>query len=143
MADYDILIKGGTYLEQARLLKAVALDKTGTLTEGKPQLVAWQPWDGADEATVRRLAASLAGRSDHPVSKAIAAGLPGDVATVEAFTALVGRGTEGAVDGQRFLTALAVGGDLACRIALSLRQPMEQGGWYPPPIVAALRRLRW
>lgn len=45
--------------------------------------------------------------------------------------------SEGAVDGRRFLTALAVGGDLACRIALSLRQPMEQGGWYPPPIVAA------
>lgn len=44
---------------------------------------------------------------------------------------------EGAVDGRRFLTALAVGGDVACRIALSLRQPMEQGGWYPPPIVAA------
>ncbi|WP_240950031.1 MmgE/PrpD family protein [Novosphingobium sp. ERN07] len=45
--------------------------------------------------------------------------------------------SEGTVDGRRFLTALAVGGDVACRIALSLRQPMEQGGWYPPPIVAA------
>lgn len=45
--------------------------------------------------------------------------------------------SEGLVDGRRFLTALAVGGDVACRIALSLRQPMEQGGWYPPPIVAA------
>jgi 2-methylcitrate dehydratase PrpD len=45
--------------------------------------------------------------------------------------------SQGPVDGKRFLTALAVGGDIACRIALSLRQPMEQGGWYPPPIVAA------
>lgn len=45
--------------------------------------------------------------------------------------------SQGAVDGRRFLSALAVGGDVACRIALSLRQPMEQGGWYPPPIVAA------
>lgn len=45
--------------------------------------------------------------------------------------------SQGPVDGRRFLTALAVGGDVACRIALSLRQPMEQGGWYPPPIVAA------
>ncbi|MCX7282837.1 MAG: MmgE/PrpD family protein [Novosphingobium sp.] len=45
--------------------------------------------------------------------------------------------SEGAIDGRRFLTALAVGGDVACRIALSLRQQMEQGGWYPPPIVAA------
>lgn len=45
--------------------------------------------------------------------------------------------SEGRIDGRRFLTALAVGGDLACRMALSLRQPMEVGGWYPPPIVAA------
>lgn len=44
---------------------------------------------------------------------------------------------EGPVDGQRFLTALAVGGDLACRLGLALRKPMEDGGWYPPPIVAA------
>lgn len=45
--------------------------------------------------------------------------------------------SEGGVDGKRFLTALAAGGDLACRIGLSLRRSMEQGGWYPPPIVAA------
>jgi Cd2+/Zn2+-exporting ATPase len=44
-----ILIKGGTYLEDARLLKAVALDKTGTITEGKPKLVKWQVWGAGDE----------------------------------------------------------------------------------------------
>ncbi len=44
---------------------------------------------------------------------------------------------EGPVDGRRFLTALAAGGDLSCRIALALGQPMEAAGWYPPPIVAA------
>ena len=43
---------------------------------------------------------------------------------------------EGAVDGRRFLTALAVGSDVSCRMAQALRQPMEAGGWYPPPIVA-------
>jgi 2-methylcitrate dehydratase PrpD len=41
------------------------------------------------------------------------------------------------VNGKAFLTALAVGGDVACRIALALRKPMEDGKWYPPPIVAA------
>lgn len=45
---------------------------------------------------------------------------------------------EGPVDGKRFLTALAVGGDLSCRLGLALRQEMEQGGWYPPPILAGL-----
>lgn len=44
---------------------------------------------------------------------------------------------EGPVDGKRLLTAIAVGGDLACRMALALQRPMEDGGWYPPPIVAA------
>lgn len=96
-----VLVKGGIYLESARLLKAVALDKTGTITAGKPQLVHWQVWNDADETQAKRLAASLAKRSDHPVSKAIAAGL--DVATdeVEDFTALMGRGTQGSVTGQQ------------------------------------------
>ena len=89
-----ILIKGGTYLEDARLLKAIALDKTGTITEGKPKLVEWKAWDGALESMVRQAAASLAARSDHPVSKAIALSLTGDVAEVQDFTALPGRGVQ-------------------------------------------------
>ena len=100
-----ILIKGGTYLENARLLKAVALDKTGTLTEGKPSLVDWQVWGDADKAQARQLAASLAARSDHPVSRAIAAALKrethGTPTDVQAFEALPGRGVAGTVNGQR------------------------------------------
>ena len=99
-----ILIKGGTYLEDARLLKAVALDKTGTITEGKPSLVDWRLWGDGDEAQVKHLAASLAARSDHPVSKAIAASLTGspnsNVSEVENFTALPGRGVQGLINGQ-------------------------------------------
>ncbi|MES1980528.1 MAG: heavy metal translocating P-type ATPase [Pseudomonadota bacterium] len=97
-----ILIKGGTYLEDARLLKAMALDKTGTITEGKPKLVDWRVWGTAQQAAVRHAAASLAGRSDHPVSKAIAAGLQMDVAGVQDFTALPGRGVQGNVGGETF-----------------------------------------
>jgi 2-methylcitrate dehydratase PrpD len=44
---------------------------------------------------------------------------------------------EGEVDGRRFLTALAVGGDIACRVGLSVGKALDPGGWYPPPIVAA------
>ncbi|MGJ7495929.1 heavy metal translocating P-type ATPase [Variovorax sp. RT4R15] len=95
-----ILIKGGTYLEDARLLKAVALDKTGTLTEGKPRLVAFKAWRQSDEAQARRWAKSLAARSDHPVSKSIAEGIEGTVLEVDRFKALVGRGVEGVVDGK-------------------------------------------
>jgi len=45
---------------------------------------------------------------------------------------------QGPVDGRRFLTALALGGDLACRMGLALRRPMEAGGWYPPPMLAGM-----
>lgn len=92
-----------TYLESARLLKTVALDKTGTITEGKPKLVDWRTWGGADEDEAKKLAASLASRSDHPVSQAIAAGLDGDRAPVEDFNALPGRGVQGKVAGSTLL----------------------------------------
>jgi Cd2+/Zn2+-exporting ATPase len=102
-----ILIKGGVYLETARRLKAVALDKTGTLTAGKPRLVDFLPLDGAPgRAELARIARSLAGRSDHPVSQAIAAGLADeDQAEVEVrdFAAAAGRGVQGRVDGQDYV----------------------------------------
>jgi Cd2+/Zn2+-exporting ATPase len=97
-----ILIKGGTYLEDARLLKAVALDKTGTVTEGAPKLVAFRAWGAmqADEARALQLAKSLAARSDHPVSKAIAEGLEIGAVEVDGFAALPGRGATGTVRGE-------------------------------------------
>ena len=98
-----ILIKGGTYLEDARLLKAIALDKTGTITEGKPKLVDWRVWGDANEGVVKHAAASLAARSDHPVSKAIASSLKLDAAEVQDFKALPGKGVQGLVDGQILL----------------------------------------
>ncbi|MBS0451115.1 MAG: heavy metal translocating P-type ATPase [Proteobacteria bacterium] len=98
-----ILIKGGNHLEAARTLKAIALDKTGTITEGKPKLVHWQVWDGAQPADVQRAAAGLASRSDHPVSRAILAGLDdkqrADAYDITDFKALPGLGTEGRVAG--------------------------------------------
>lgn len=98
-----ILIKGGTYLEDARLLKAVALDKTGTITEGKPKLVAFVPWGNVDGEEVQQLARSLAARSDHPVSQAIADGLESTVLDVNEFKALSGRGVDGVIGGQRLV----------------------------------------
>jgi Cd2+/Zn2+-exporting ATPase len=79
----------------------VALDKTGTITEGKPKLVKWQVWGGADETEVQQMAASLAVRSDHPVSKAIVQGLEIKGPEAENFKALPGRGVEGMVNGVR------------------------------------------
>lgn len=99
-----ILIKGGTYLEEARKLKVLALDKTGTVTEGKPKLVDWRSLRGADDQEpIGRIAMSMADRSDHPVSKAIAKGLALPLSDVSSFAALPGRGTEGVVDGRKFV----------------------------------------
>jgi len=99
-----ILIKGGTYLEDARKLKMVAFDKTGTITEGKPRLVEVQLMESQEgDACARAIALGLAMHSDHPVSQAIAAGLespaPGRPVQVSEFKALAGRGVEGIVDG--------------------------------------------
>nr|WP_230413152.1 heavy metal translocating P-type ATPase [Paraburkholderia antibiotica] len=98
-----ILIKGGVYLEQGRKLSRLALDKTGTITHGKPVLTGFEVLgDEADTVHYRTLAASLAGRSDHPVSMAIAAAPDvGDIKHlhVDAFEALAGRGVRGDIDG--------------------------------------------
>ena len=96
-----ILIKGGVYLEDAYKLKAIALDKTGTITEGKPKLVAQQVLSAQQpESAVLAWAADLAGHSDHPVSKAIAQGLPAGAGGVSHFKALPGRGVEAQLQGQ-------------------------------------------
>ena len=101
-----ILIKGGVYLEEARKIKAVALDKTGTITEGKPKLVAFEAI-ALDEPRERleRLAKSLASRSDHPVSKAIAQGLTESTQEVLPFEAVAGRGVQGVIDGHPYILA--------------------------------------
>ena len=99
-----ILIKGGVHLEQARLLKAIALDKTGTITEGKPRLVEWQMLTtSVPTARAEHIAAALAAHSDHPVSRAIAAGLTPNSIEARSFAALSGRGIEADIDGERYV----------------------------------------
>ena len=108
-----VLIKGGVYLEMGRKIKALALDKTGTLTLGKPRVTDVQlvqpvaAGDGSRLLRLQRLAASLASRSDHPVSGAVAAhwqalGNAGNLFEVSAFEALTGRGVQGSIDGAQF-----------------------------------------
>ena len=98
-----ILIKGGVYLENGRHLALLALDKTGTLTHGKPVQTDSLSLLEVDEPLHAAWAASLAARSDHPVSRALALhaeeqGLA--LLDVADFAALPGRGTRGAVDGK-------------------------------------------
>lgn len=100
-----ILIKGGIHLENTRKLKVIALDKTGTITEGKPKLVHWEALEvnSMDAARVKVVAASLSGQSDHPVSRAIAGGLVAETSTVSEFKALAGRGVQAKIDGVNYV----------------------------------------
>lgn len=104
-ARLGILIKGGVFLELGRSLEWVALDKTGTLTEGRPRQTDYTPLRERAGADVRALAASLAARSDHPVSQAVAkAAEADDIALygVGELTALAGRGVKGEIDGRLY-----------------------------------------
>ena len=109
-ARQGVLIKGGVHLENARRIRVVALDKTGTVTQGKPRLVDWSAWHGQQGAldhdgSVARRALALARRSDHPVSRAIAGALDSiaqDQATapiVAELQALPGQGVMAHLDG--------------------------------------------
>ena len=100
-----ILIKGGVYLEGGRKLDFIALDKTGTITHGKPVQTDSKVLDPLFEGRAQALAASLAARSDHPVSGAIALfakdqGLA--LSEVSEFAALAGRGVRGDIEGQTY-----------------------------------------
>jgi Cd2+/Zn2+-exporting ATPase len=103
-----ILVKGGVYLESGHKLDYLALDKTGTITHGKPvqtDYLALGPDAPGISDITRSIAASLASRSDHPVSQAIAKASAEQQLTlheVQAFEALAGRGVRGEVGGQLY-----------------------------------------
>ena len=97
-----ILIKGGAYLELGGKLNLVALDKTGTLTEGRPKQTDFELLAGDSPEQVEQLAASLAARSEHPVSRALASACSLPRLEVTEFTAQPGQGVSGLIDGQRY-----------------------------------------
>jgi Cd2+/Zn2+-exporting ATPase len=123
-----ILVKGGLFIESGHDLTVMALDKTGTLTHGRPAVTEVVALDGADAAHLR-MAAALASRSDHPVSRAIAthpAGA-GPLPAVEAFVAVKGRGVAGRIDG--------------IEVRLGNHRMVEEAGAGSPALEARLRAL--
>jgi len=101
-AQVGVLIRDAAALERLEKVDTLVVDKTGTLTEGKPQLVSVVPAAGLDEARLLRLAASLERGSEHPLAAAIVAGAQQRgvvLAQVSDFRSLTGKGVTGRVDG--------------------------------------------
>jgi Cu+-exporting ATPase len=107
-AEHGILIRGGEALEQARRIDAVVLDKTGTLTRGRPAVTRVVPIGGVPEEEVLRIAAAAEVGSEHPLGEAIvmrARELGLDLRPASDFNAVPGRGIHATLDGR----AVAVG----------------------------------
>jgi len=101
-ASAGVLFKNAEAIETLRKADTLVVDKTGTLTEGKPRLVSVAAADGFDNARLLRLAASLERGSEHPLAAAIVGGAEEKgIALVksEEFESLTGRGVRGRVDG--------------------------------------------
>ena len=105
MARAGVLIKGGAYLEALAGLRALAVDKTGTITEGKPRVREAIPWNHTPTNEILRIAASLDAQSSHPLAQAVVEysrehGAPMDAA--DDFRSVTGRGAEGSISGHAY-----------------------------------------
>lgn len=100
-----VLIKGGVYVEAPARLKAIAMDKTGTLTEGRPRVAQVLPETGITERELLEIGATLESQSNHPLARAIT-----DYChqrgvrprTITDYKAIPGKGAEGTIDGRLY-----------------------------------------
>ncbi|MDA2767789.1 heavy metal translocating P-type ATPase [Bacillus cereus group sp. Bc010] len=105
-AEYGILFKGGEHLEATHRLDTVILDKTGTVTNGKPVLTDVIVADGFHEEEILRLVGAAEKNSEHPLAEAIVDGIKEkkiDIPSSETFEAIPGFGIESVVEGEQLL----------------------------------------
>jgi Cu+-exporting ATPase len=129
-AERGILIRSGEAIQTLKDIKVIVLDKTGTITEGRPALTDVIASEGFDENTVLRAAASVEAGSEHPLGQAIvsaakARGL--EVPAVGSFKAITARGVEGRVDGSL--------------VRVGSRRLLDESGTSLGPLDGALTRL--
>jgi P-type Cu+ transporter len=99
-----VLIKNAEALERLEKIDTLVVDKTGTLTEGKPKVVALRPAPGVGEDELLKLAASLERGSEHPLASAIVRAATDrnlSLAKVEGFESVSGKGVTGTIDGRK------------------------------------------
>ena len=116
-ATVGVLFKNAEAIELMRKVDTLVMDKTGTLTEGKPKLVSVEPVDGFETGKLLRLGATLERGSEHPLAAAIVKGAEErgiTLSSAEGFESLTGRGVRGRVDGSQVaLGNLKLLGELA------------------------------
>lgn len=104
-AKNGVLVKGGTFIEVPARLRAVAMDKTGTLTMGTPQVVDVVPLSGHTEKELLRAIGAMEARSDHPLARAVTGYVQTkgvDIPTATDVRAVQGRGIAAVVDGRQY-----------------------------------------
>ncbi|MDR3203476.1 MAG: heavy metal translocating P-type ATPase [Deltaproteobacteria bacterium] len=119
-----MLVKGGAYLELGRRLITIAMDKTGTITKGRPERTDFLPQPGFAPTQIDRLSASLAALSSHPISTAIAraSNFQGaELISLEDFTDLPGQGLSAVYEGHKLIL-----GNLALMKANGLDNPQAE-----------------
>jgi|TARA_R100000149_G_C5877149_1_gene141141 Cu+-exporting ATPase len=134
-AQLGVLIKNAEALERFAKVDTLIVDKTGTLTEGKPRLVAVLPESDHDETEVLRLAATLEKGSEHPLAEAIVSGAEARnvmLGKADDFEAVTGKGVKGVVDGKpvalgnaKLLEELGLDGGHLMEVANSRRDEGE------------------
>ncbi|MGH9254732.1 MAG: heavy metal translocating P-type ATPase, partial [Vicinamibacterales bacterium] len=130
-AKHGVLIKGGLYVEAPAKLRAVAMDKTGTLTEGHPAVVDIVARNGHTERDLLAIVSGLEAHSDHPLARAIGARAMAEGVTpaiASDFRIFQGKGAAGTIDGRPYWLG-------------SHRYLEERGGVETPEIHAALDTL--
>ena len=137
-ARHGVLVKGGVYLEIAEKLKAIAFDKTGTITIGKPSVTDTIPVNNQTEETILQLAASIENYSEHPLGETIVnqakeRGL--HLQKVDAFESLPGMGVKARIGAyeyfignKRLFLQLLTPGAASCNKTTTPISPPSQGG---------------
>lgn len=130
-ARHGVLIRDAAAIEALAAAKTILFDKTGTLTRGKPEVVRIAPAEGMDEDEVLRIAARAEQSSEHPLGRAIVEAWEGQLAPVEEFAAIPGRGVKCKVDGKPVLVgapALLEAEGLDLGPFAALRQELAEQG---------------
>jgi Cu+-exporting ATPase len=102
-AEMGILFKSGEALEITHKINTVILDKTGTITEGRPELTDVIPLNNSNKEAIMKLVASMASKSSHPLDRAITRAYDKELFEVENFTAIPGKGVIGTINNKTMI----------------------------------------